>query len=239
MEPNFTPHTAPTELRPVASVVTTRGGRQTFFAYVRGRRLAYVYEPRCHVCTTDPEVLEEIHGLAADSVPVARILKTIGEDVGLSNRQLRQHLNRHVPEYALYERAVRSAATAFGDDEYPSRVNGLQASQIIIERGTQLLAEGRLELKATDVLAAARFQHDMELDEHLMADAAIYSEAMMIVLGKFYKSIGPARFNEVMWSLSADPRMSEIMRVIGLNPASVIDAEATEENPVRDLILSM
>lgn len=227
-----------TELPSVLGVSVTNTGRQTWVSGADGRRKTYIYEPRCGVCKADREVIDDIHRMSANGVPVARIAKVIDQDAKLTNRQIRHHLVNHVSEYALFERALSAAAQAFGEGEYPIRVSALHASQIILERGTKLLAEGRVELKATDIMAAARFQYEIEQQGKDIADASTYSEAMMIVLSKFYQAVGPARFNSVMWSLASDPRMAEIMRETGLSPASAIEAQA-ETAPLRELINSL
>lgn len=236
---NYTPSIAPTELAPIVHIATTSNGRQVFSSSVGGYRRALIHEPRCNVCKCPVDgVLDDIHRMAANGVPPNRISKMIPEDVKLSTRQIRHHLVNHFGEYALFERALASVSFAFGEGDTPSRVSGMHASQIIMERGTALLAQGRVEIKAGDILAAARFQHDMEQEEQGIADATVYSEAMMIVLGKFYESVGPARFNAVMWSLASDPRMAVIMRDTGLNPAAAIQQEI-RESPVMQLISTM
>lgn len=234
---NHTPHTSPTELPPVLSVVVSKNGAQTWASSVQGRRKTFIYEPRCGVCTADEGVLADIHRLSANGTPIARIGRMVGVDAGLTNRQIRHHLVTHVSEYALFERALASAAFAFGEGDAPARVSGLHASQIILERGTKLLTEGRVEIKASDLLAAARFQHEIEQEGKDVADASMYSEVMGIIMRQFYQAIGPSRFNSVMASIASDPRMAEIMRDTGLSPASAIEAE-DQDSPLRTLISS-
>lgn len=230
---HHTPNIPLTELPPLVSIVTTGNGRTTFMTSRSGRRSVHIFEPRCNVCTVDPEVLDEIHRLASNGSPVARIGKIIRQDAKLTNRQIQHHLVTHVPDYASYERAISSAAQAFGEGEFPARVSGLHASQIIIERGTKLLAEGRVELKASDIMAAARFQYEMESDGKTVADGSSYATIMTIMLTKFQQALGPARFNAVMWSLGADPGIIEIMQETGLSPAAALE---NKYNPVRELL---
>lgn len=237
---HHTPHITPTVLAPIFSAVTTKGGGTAYLTSLAGRRKVFVYEPRCHVCNADKEVVDSIHRLAANGTPIARITKMLPPEVKFSNRQVKHHLETHVSEYAMYERAVSSAAQAFGEGEFPARVSGLHASQIILERGTMLLAEGRVEVKATDILAAARFQHEMESEGKSVADASAYSTMMTVLLGKFYHAMGPARFNSVMFTLASDPRIAEIMRDTGISPAEAVEREIQIQNtPLRELISTM
>jgi hypothetical protein len=236
MIPDFTPHLAPTELPPMISGVVTSNGRQTYRLTVGSFSGIYTYEPRCAVCTAPDEVVIEINEMASLGTPIKRIFVNAAQPAGLKMYSLRTHLRKHTPEYAMLDRAIRATGAAFGDAD-PDRVTGIQFSQLMLERGMAMLANGRMELKATDVLAAARFQHDLEVDESII-NTDLYSEAMMIMLGKFYQSFGPARFNEVMWSLSADPRMAEIMRTIGMNPMDVVEAQP-QVSSMKELVASL
>lgn len=229
-----TPHIQPTELVLVQNEAAVGTGRRVYASSVGGHREEYTFEPRCGVCKC-PEV-ESIHRWAANGTPISRIGSMLRDDgIKIQNRQIKHHLCQHVPGYANYERAIASAAKAFGEGEFPARVSGLHASQIIIERGTKMLAEGRITLRARDILAAARFQYEIEAGGGDVADASSYAAMMDILLHKFYRAIGPARFNAVMSALSVDPRVIAIMHETGISPAASIEREL-EHDPLRELI---
>lgn len=236
---NHTPQILPTELSPVENHPVTSDGAQSFTSTMSGWRAAHKFQPRCHVCKASDDVYEEIHQLAnngATPAAIGSMMRHAGVD--LNNKQIRAHLMKHVPGYANYAAAVSSVSRTFGGDEFPGRVTGLHASQIIIERGTRLLAEGRVELKARDIIAAARFQHEIEAGIQSVADASSYATFVEVIMGKFYYAIGPARFNAVMTAISSDPKMIEIMTRTGMSPAAVI-AKEIERDPVKDLIKTL
>lgn len=241
-QPSFAPVVPVTELPVVANLATTSTGKQAMWAVIGGYRRLIVYESRCHVCSAAPEVYDAVANMAGLAVTVKRMIEVLAKDgVTLKDGSLRTHIHKHLGIPASYATLVRASAQAFGEDD-PMRVSGLHASQAILELGMQQLANG-MEVKPSDIIAAARFQHDLDSVETSAAEASLYGEAFQILLGVFYKAVGPAKFQSVMYSMTTHPRMSEILASLGHRgvttmASDVIDVQDAESRELAQLVRS-
>jgi len=181
--------------------------------------------------------------MAGLAVPFKRMVEVLAKDgVKIGEWSVRNHVHKHLRIPASYAALVRSSAQAFGEDD-PVRVSGLHASQAIIELGVQQLANG-MEVKPSDIIAAARFQHDLDNFESSAAEASLYGEAFQILLGVFYKAVGPAQFQSVMHSMTTHPRMVEILSSLGYRGGMVaaaheaIDVQDAESRSLAELVRS-
>lgn len=217
-----------TQLPHPVEVVSRSGGTMVYRVRHNGRLYQATYEPKCKVCKSDH--VNEVHQLAVQSVPVRRIHQMLSDGHDLSVSNVRSHLSKHFPDYRAYERALASASIALGGSIDPSRAEPKMWAQALIERGLHDMANGQIELKASDINAAAKFLQEVEERQSDAGEARYYAEAVSIILSEVRKSLTDEGFAQMMWRLNSQPRMVEIMGEIGraISGAKAMEVESTE-----------
>lgn len=199
-------------------------GRTEYRVRHNGRVFRAVHEPRCSVCKLDN--IQDLHRLAIQAAPVSRIMRAIPEEANVSQKALRSHLRRHFPDYLAYDFALESISLSEGGNGFPDRCDPAMVAQYVVEQGFKELADGHMQIKASDLINAARFLSEVEERREGANDQAVYTEAFALVLGAVQSTLTPDAFRDMVWKLNSDPRMIEVMRrVSGAPQREIIDVD--------------
>ena len=205
-------------------------GAVSYRQRIGNRTYEFRMEPRCKVCQADEELLRRIHTLAYSRATVTGIMRAVGPEPPFSLESLKNHLYKHTPDFQLFDAAAQQVATVMGlVESQMDRIHGPVAAQAILNRGFDNVVSDRVEVKPSDILAAAKFLDDIEQRDKGQGSARFYGEMIALMVAGFRKGMTDERFASTMWSLRSNPRMIEIARELGMVP--VIEAETVAYVP--------
>lgn len=218
------------------SVTTTNNGTVSIRQKINGHSYLVTRSPQCHVCQQTEELTRHIAYLANAGVKPKQIWNMIdAKGLGISIESLRNHLRRHVARYEAYDYAAASMARAFNEIGDTERMMPRHSIQMVIDKGTMLLAGDQIEIKASDLLTATRLMYEMDRVEAESGDSHFYGEAMSIVIGEVNKMLSPEQFNRLMYALDSNERMQEIAALINGHRVE-IELQDAERGAERDVI---
>lgn len=161
-----------------ASMVMTRIGGQDF---------PMRSEPNCKTCQSPNRLFIEAELIRAKSYrSIARSLVGLpqGEKGHPTHEGIANHVKaNHVPIGAatsrrIIERRARDIGRSVEDDE-DVLADYVTVSQMIVQKGLEMVVGGGLDIKATDVINASKFLHQVEQGAGDSVDAQAWIEAVM------------------------------------------------------------
>lgn len=203
---------------------------------VNGRPVRVVVSGKCHVCRAPDDVTRQVTMLGTTGVS-AKMIWDIVHEGGVppmfSYQSLRGHLKNHVGGRESVEFAQQAMHRIFSEIGEMRKVDPKHAVQLVIEKGFALMAGDRIEIKASDLLAASKLMAEFEANDADGGDTAFYGEAMSIMLTEMRKIMQPEQFTRLLWSLDSNERMRQIATLINGQEMeqNLIDAESRVVEP--------
>lgn len=190
-------------------------------------------EPNCKTCQSPNRLYIEASLLRAQSyASIARSLSGLppGEKGHPTDEGIAAHVkNGHVPinqgiQRRIIERRAKEIGRSVEDDE-DTLADYVTVNQMIVDKGLAMLAEGNLELKGTDVIAASKFLHQVEQGAGGDIDVQAWIEAVMEYMEIAQKFIPPAAWQ----AYSAALQKSPVLKALADRQANTVKSEVAED----------
>lgn len=222
--PNITPSEGQRRDVNYANATVVRGGvRQEI--KVNGRQHSQFISDRCKTCALPPNVIRDIHARSISGITAAQIARDLEEQYGddpemdLPKYQaLLNHLKFHFSGTkdgkSLDEQIMSVMAMSMQDvmDNPILRVSPEAGARLVLQAAAAKLAQGGLEVKASDMLSAAKLVRDIEKEDSDVDQAIFFAEALTIVMDEVQKALPAQDFSALIWKLQANPAMQDILR---------------------------
>lgn len=146
-----------------------------------------------------------------------------------SHESISNHVKQgHVPvaqetQRRIIERRAKEIGRSVELDE-DLLADHITVNQMIVQRGVEMAADGTLEIKASDVLAASRFLRQVEQESGTDTDAQVWVEAIMEYMEVAQRFIPPAAWNEYSRALNASP----VLKALAERKAQTVAGEVAE-----------
>lgn len=200
---------------------------------VGGRKFPVKHDPRCGVCTS-PYRLDIERALVA-GYAYNRIRESLPDEEGVSKpsvQTMKNHVgNMHVPLPEFQKRAiVEKRAKELGksiEEGQDMLIDYMGVNEMLIQHGFEALQDGRINMKASDLIGALKFQHEIEQSQQGSVDDEVWAEALMEYL-RIAKSLMP----EDMWNqFGGELQNSQILIAI----ANKMNGDNAEEVEVKEI----
>ncbi len=144
-------------------------------------------EPNCKTCQSPHRQFIEKELLLARSYTVIAD-SLVGLPEGYKGHPSKEGIAKHVKaghlplgpatQRRLVERRAQEIGRDINNDEH-TLADHITVSQMIVQKGVEMVASGSLDIKGSDVLAAARFLHQVEQAAGGETDAEVWISAVM------------------------------------------------------------
>lgn len=208
-----------TTARPTSLVMTRIGGQD----------YPLRSEPNCKTCQSPQRLFVEAELVRGRSYrSIARSLDGLpaGEKGHPSHESIANHVKQgHVPvaqsvqRRIIERRAIEVGRSIEADEDVLA--DHVTVSQMIVQRGLEKVADGTLDLKASDIIAASRFLHDVEKSAGGEVNAEVWVEAVMEYMEIAQQFIPPAAWTAYSAALNQSP----VLRALAERQASTIRGE--------------
>ena len=219
---------------------------------IRGRPYEWTMSKKCDTCLLPHDVILRLHAKALSGITVAQATRELeGEDLEgaslPSYGSVKSHLNGHFSGTRagkLIDSHLASAM-AMTISEMESnplyRVDPEASARMVLANASAMLAQGQLELKASDLLNAAKLVREIEQEDRDVDEAMFFAQAMSIVMAEAQASMRSQDFDALIWRLQTNPVMQDIIRqVSGRSEEQTplprvtesIEAESVEADPM-------
>lgn len=175
-------------------------------------------EPNCKTCQSPHRFRIEadlIKGLSY--TVIARSLQGLPE--GPKGHPTAEGIANHVKAVhlpvgaATQRRIIERRAQEIGRNiEHDTEVlaDHVTVSQMIVQRGVEMVAEGNLEIKGSDVLAAARFLHQVEQAAGGETDTQVWIDVVMEHMALVQKWLPPEAWAGYTHDLNNSPVLKQL-----------------------------
>lgn len=201
----------------------TTSGETDIRVIVGQYKYDYRFNRRCLTCMIGDPWIDQINRQAVLGVFATQIMRELPKEVQdkMSIQSLRGHINNHLGETALYHQAMLAAfrsCIGIASDQYPEQLNAEMAARTVMMTGVKGIATGRIDVKTSDVLNAAKMVQDIEDRTAQKDQAALFGEAAQIIMASARESMSDDAYNQLVWRLQSNERIREIMAVLRGDP---------------------
>ena len=207
-----------------SSMVMTRIGGQDY--PVRS-------EPTCKTCQSPHRQFIESELIKGRSyATIARSIE--GLEPGPKGHPTAENLanhckSQHLPiGHATQRRIIERRAIDLGrsiEHDQDTLADHVTVSQMIVQRGLEMVVDGALDIKGADVLAAAKFLHQVEQAAGGETDAQVWMEALMVHLELAQKWMPP----EALAGYSRDLNSSPVLKALAAKSRGVVQSEVADD----------
>lgn len=207
-----------------SNMVKTSTGDTKFNVRIGHLRYEFIHSPRCKTCRIKDDHF--FHDLALAVHRGTQVSKIWGAMPGWLKEQtsldsLRNHIHYHMGELGATHSGVGNVFVSnvgVAVDAHPEVIDAETAARSIMQIGTMGVIGGTIELKASDVLGAAKMVQAIE-DRSVQRDqAALFGEAARIIMESARASMSDEAYNQLVWDLQSNPRIREIMSILRDGP---------------------
>lgn len=201
---------------------------------IGGRIWRVYFEPRCKVCMSG--LADQIHALAASSYSPRAIMDALNvdhPDHGFSQRNLSDHLTRHLPGYKSFGRALQAASSALKLGTNPAFASAEMYASVVLNTAFAEVVSGRVVVKPSDGIAAARLLHDMQRDEAEAGAAEFTQNLVSVMIAEMRELLTPAQFRDFLWRIRSHPGVNGTEFDTDDSQDGYIDAEVIDDGPPR------
>lgn len=212
----------------------TTSGETDIKVMIGQHRYEYRYDPRCHTCTIGDPWIDEINRKAVMGVFATQILRELPKEIRdkISIQSLRGHINNHLGDMAEYHQtmiAMFRSCIGISSDQHPDFLNAEMAARTVMTTGVKGVVSGRVDVKASDLLNAAKMVQDIEDRTAQKDQAALFGEAASIIMASARDAMSDDAYNQLVWRLQSNERIREIMAVLrGDAPRPDFDTDGDE-----------
>lgn len=192
------------------------------------------HEPLCKVCTS-PYRLDIERALVAGHA-YRKILQSLPEEEGVDHppvTSMKSHVEKlHVPLPQFQRRAIiERRAEELGksiEDGQGLLLDYIGVNEMLIQEGFERLQDGEVHMKASDLISALKFQHEIEQSQGGAVDDEVWLEALME-----YMKIAQRLMPEDTWREFGDAlQASPVIQAISKKMAG--EAEGIEVREIED-----
>ena len=197
---------------------------------IGGREFPVKHEPQCAVCTSQYRL--DIERALVAGYAYAKIRDSLPTEDGVpapSTASMKKHIeNMHVPLPQFQKRAIiEKRAQELGrsiEEGQGMLTDYIGVNEMLIQHGFESLQEGTMHMKASDLIGALKFQHEIEQSQNGTVDDEVWAEALMEYMRIVQKIMPAEMWDEFGSELSASP----VIQAISRKMAGEADAEEIE-----------
>ena len=190
-------------------------------------------DPNCKTCQSPHRIRIEADLIRGHSYrAIARSLEGLPE--GVKGHPTRESISNHVQkghlpigqavQRRIIERRAREIGQAVEDSEEPL-VDHITINRMIVQKGFEAMASGSLDIKASDVVQASRFLHQVEKEAGGDIDAQAWIQAVME-----YMEIAQRFIPSDQWAAyGAALQRSPVLRSLAQRQSQTIEGEVADE----------
>lgn len=200
---------------------------------IGGQDYAMRSEPNCKTCQSPNRLYIEselVRGRSYRSISRSLVGMPEGEKGHPSHESISNHVTAgHVPlgaatQRRIIERRAKEIGRSVEDSEDPL-VDYVTVNQMIVHKGFEMLASGSLDIKAADVIGAAKFLKQVEDAAGGDIDTQAWIEATMEYMEIAQRFIPPQAWAEYSAALQASP----VLRALAARQQQTIEGEVAED----------
>ena len=169
------------------SRASTNLGRSLVMTRIGDRDYPLYSEPKCSTCQSPHRATIEamiVQGSSYRSAAREAARLPHHDRPAPSHHSIANHVKTghlplpHAVQRKIIEKRAREVGKSVEEGDEPL-ADYLVVNQLIIQRGLAAMSEGKIDLKASDVIAASRFLHDVEREAVGDTDGQVWMEALM------------------------------------------------------------
>lgn len=219
---------------------------------IGGRQYPLRSEPRCKVCNSPHRQWVEAELVRGSSyAAIAREVASMphGRRPIPSRSSISTHAKQgHMPlsqdtQRRIIERRAQELGRDVDSGEEPTLADHVTVAQMIVQRGVEAVADGKLPLNASDVLKASAFLRQVEMSSSGQDDSQVWAEALSVYMQIAQQFIPPSQHQAYARALHSSPILRALAQRHLEGPSAedalvvdedVEDAEVEEEGPEQE-----
>lgn len=194
------------------------------------------HDPQCAVCTSAYRL--DIERALVAGHAYNKIRNSLPDEEGVTHpttTSMKGHVEKmHVPLPQFQKRAIiEKRAEELGrsiEDGQGMLTDYIGVNEMLIQHGFEALQEGNIHMKASDLIGALKFQHEIEQSQNGTVDDEVWAEALMEYMRIVQKIMPSDMWDEFGSELSSSPVIQAISRkMAGEAEAEEIEVREIEE----------